>query len=276
MKRINNLLETQPEHTDSSHSARIVRLSGKIDFRNLSFSYDGRSPVLKNITLTINPGETVAIVGRIGSGKTTLLNLLFRLYGVKAGNLFVDGHDIQSIPLEKLRQNIGYVPQDTFLFSDTIRENISFGSPHSSRGKIVEVTRIAQVHDEIMSFPHQFETVVGEKGVILSGGQKQRIAIARALLIDTPILILDNALSSVDIHTEELIMANLKPLISGKTSIIVTHRISSIRDVDRIYVLDEGEIREKGDHETLLALGGRYAEMFRRQQIEKELEKNAT
>ncbi|MBW1679171.1 MAG: ABC transporter ATP-binding protein, partial [Deltaproteobacteria bacterium] len=276
MKRVNDLLETRPEHTDSSHPVRIVRLSGKIELRDLSFSYAGRSPVLKNITLTINPGETVAIVGRIGSGKTTLLNLLFRLYEVNEGSIFLDGHDVQTIPLEKLRQNIGYVPQDTFLFSDTIRENISFGSPHSSRGKIVEVTRIAQVHDEIMSFPHQFETVIGEKGVILSGGQKQRIAIARALLIDTPILILDNALSSVDIHTEELIMANLKPLISGKTSIIVTHRISSIRDVDRIYVLDEGEIREKGDHETLLTLGGRYAEMFRRQQIEKELEKNAT
>ncbi|MCD6352695.1 MAG: ABC transporter ATP-binding protein [Proteobacteria bacterium] len=274
MKRINNLLEIQPESTNSSHPDRMSRVSGKIEFRNISFSYEGYFPVLKNINLMINPGDSVAIVGRVGSGKTTILNLLFRLYEVKEGSIFIDGQDIQSIPLEKLRRNIGFVPQDTFLFSDTIKENIRFGSPPASREKIVTVSRIARIYDEIMSFPHQFETVVGEKGVTLSGGQKQRIAIARALLVDTPILILDNGLSSVDAQTEEMVMANLRSLVSGKTTIIVTHRISSIKNADCIYVLDNGEIREQGDHKTLLTLGGLYSEMFRRQQIEEELDKN--
>ncbi len=276
MRRINKLLETRLEITDSSSPIKINKLSGKIEFRNLSFSYDRNQLVLKNINLTINPGETVAIVGRVGSGKTTLLNLLFRLYEVKEGSLFLDGYDIQEIPLEILRRNIGYVPQDAFLFSDTIKENVCFGAPQSPPEKIVEVTKLAQIYDEIMGFPNQFETVVGEKGVILSGGQKQRIAIARALLINAPILIFDNALSSVDTQTEELIMANLKPFLSGKTSIIVTHRISSIKDADCIYVLDEGEIRERGDHKKLLALRGLYAEMYHRQLIEKELEKDQT
>jgi len=274
MKRINNLLKIQPESTNSSHPDRMGRVSGKIEFRNISFSYEGYFPVLKNINLMINPGDSVAIVGRVGSGKTTILNLLFRLYEVKEGSIFIDGQDIQSIPLEKLRRNIGLVPQDTFLFSDTIKENIRFGSPPASREKIVTVSRIARIYDEIMSFPHQFETVVGEKGVTLSGGQKQRIAIARALLVDTPILILDNGLSSVDAQTEEMVMANLRSLVSGKTTIIVTHRISSIKNADCIYVLDNGEIREQGDHKTLLTLGGLYSEMFRRQQIEEELDKN--
>ncbi len=276
MRRINKLLETRLEITDSSSPIKINKLSGKIEFRNLSFSYDSNQLVLKNINLTIDPGETVAIVGRVGSGKTTLLNLLFRLYEVKEGSLFLDGYDIQEIPLEILRRNIGYVPQDAFLFSDTIKENVCFGAPQSPPEKIVEVTKLAQIYDEIMGFPNQFETVVGEKGVILSGGQKQRIAIARALLINAPILIFDNALSSVDTQTEELIMANLKPFLSGKTSIIVTHRISSIKDADCIYVLDEGEIRERGDHKKLLALRGLYAEMYHRQLIEKELEKDQT
>ncbi|RLA93585.1 MAG: ABC transporter ATP-binding protein [Deltaproteobacteria bacterium] len=276
MRRINKLLETRLEITDSSSPIKINKLSGKIEFRNLSFSYDSNQLVLKNINLTIDPGETVAIVGRVGSGKTTLLTLLFRLYEVKEGELFLDGYEIQKIPLEILRRNIGYVPQDAFLFSDTIKENVCFGAPQSPPEKIVEVTKLAQIYDEIMGFPNQFETVVGEKGVILSGGQKQRIAIARALLINAPILIFDNALSSVDTQTEELIMANLKPFLSGKTSIIVTHRISSIKDADCIYVLDEGEIRERGDHKKLLALRGLYAEMYHRQLIEKELEKDQT
>ena len=222
----------------------------------------------------IKPGERVAIVGRIGSGKTTLLNLLLRLYEVKEGKVFLDEIDSKTIPLEKLRVNIGYVPQDTFLFSDTIKENIIFGSPQSSHEKLVEVTKVAEIYDEIMSFPHNFETVVGEKGVILSGGQKQRIAIARALLMDAPILIFDNALSSVDTETEERIMKNLQPLTFQRTTLIVTHRVSSIKDADCIYVLEDGAIKECGNHSTLLAREKIYAELFRRQLIEKELEKN--
>ncbi|MFH0811257.1 MAG: ABC transporter ATP-binding protein [Pseudomonadota bacterium] len=274
MKRINNLLEIKPEITGSSQFTKRAPLSGKIEFLNLSFSYDNSFPVLKDITLTINPGEIIAIVGRIGSGKTTLLNLLLGLFEFKEGRLLLDGEDIRSIPLEFLRQNIGYVPQDTFLFSDTIKENIRFGSPDASLDNIVTVAKLTQVYDEILSFPHQFETTVGEKGVILSGGQKQRIAIARALLLDTPILVLDNALSSVDTHTEERIVTNLKPLMTRKTTIIVTHRVSSVKDADQIVVFEEGEIREHGNHETLLALGGIYAKMFWRQLIEKELENN--
>jgi len=272
MKRVNTLLETAAEPSCYPPPADINRLAGKIEFKNLSFSYDGGPLVLKNINLTINPGERVAIVGRIGSGKTTLLNLLLRLYEVKEGGIFWDEIDSKTIPLEKLRVNIGYVPQDTFLFSDTIRENITYGSPQGSTETMVAVSKAAEIFDEVMSFSHQFETMVGEKGVILSGGQKQRIAIARALLMDAPMLIFDNALSSVDTETEERIMTNLKPLISQRTTFIVTHRVSSIKDADCIYVLDEGSIKEQGDHDDLMARGGIYAEMFRRQLIERELE----
>ena len=272
MKRVNTLLETAAEPSCYPPLADINRLAGKIEFKNLSFSYDGGPLVLKNINLTINPGERVALVGRIGSGKTTLLNLLLRLYEVKEGGIFLDEIDSKTIPLEKLRVNIGYVPQDTFLFSDTIRENITYGSPQGSTETMVAVSKAAEIFDEVMSFSHQFETMVGEKGVILSGGQKQRIAIARALLMDAPMLIFDNALSSVDTETEERIMTNLKPLISQRTTFIVTHRVSSIKDADCIYVLDEGSIKEQGDHDDLMARGGIYAEMFRRQLIERELE----
>lgn len=184
----------------------------------------------------------------------------------------MDKIDSKTIPLEKLRVNIGYVPQDTFLFSDTIKENITYGSPQGSTETMVAVSKAAEIYDEVMSFSHQFETVVGEKGVILSGGQKQRIAIARALLMDAPILIFDNALSSVDTETEERIMTNLKPLSAQRTTIIVTHRVSSIKDADCIYVVDEGSIKEQGDHDDLMARGGIYAETFRRQLIERELE----
>jgi ATP-binding cassette, subfamily B, multidrug efflux pump len=272
MKRVNILLETAAEPSCYPPPADINRLAGKIEFKNLSFSYNDGPLVLKNINLTINPGERVAIVGRIGSGKTTLLNLLLRLYVVKEGGIFLDEIDSKTIPLETLRTNIGYVPQDTFLFSDTIKENIAYGSPQGSTKTMVAVSKAAEIYDEVMSFSHQFETVVGEKGVILSGGQKQRIAIARALLMDSPILVFDNALSSVDTETEERIMTNLKPLSAQRTTIIVTHRVSSIKDADCIYVLDEGSIKEQGDHEALMARGGLYAETFRRQLIERELE----
>jgi len=274
MQRVNNLLETKPETVVVSPPAAIDTLAGSIEFRNLTFTYDGRYPALKNINLTVHPGETVAIVGRVGCGKTTLLNLLLRLYEVDEGSLLLDGHHIRNIPLGVLRKNIGYVPQDAFLFSDSIRENVRFGSLRATEDTIVEATKMAQFHDEVRDFSHQFDTLVGEKGVILSGGQKQRVTIARALLLDAPILMFDNALSSVDNYTEELIMQQLKPLIADRTNIIVTHRISSVKDAHRIYVMDEGEIQEQGDHTSLLSLGGVYAEMFHRQLLERELEKN--
>jgi ATP-binding cassette subfamily B protein len=276
MKRINDLLETKPEPPVVSPPAAIERLTGKIEIRNLTFSYDGSRPVLRNVNIEVNPGETVAIVGRVGSGKSTLLNLLLGLYEVDEGSIVLDGHHIRNIPLGVLRRNIGYVPQDAFLFSDTLGENLRFGSLTATEDEVVAVTKMAQLYDEVMDFSRQFETLVGEKGVILSGGQRQRVTIARALLLGTPILMFDNALSSVDTYTEELIMQKLEPLIAGRTNIVVTHRISSIKGAHRIYVLDEGEVREQGDHASLLALNGVYTEMFHRQLLERELEKNHT
>jgi ATP-binding cassette subfamily B protein len=274
MRRINSLLEEKPESATSPHVPQIEPLSGKIEFHNVSFSYDGHLRVLRNISFAISPGETVAIVGRIGVGKTTLLNLLLRLYELQEGEILFDGKDIRSIPLDTLRRNIGYVPQDIFLFSDTVKENIGFGSPGAAGETIVEGAKLTQIYDEVMAFPRQFETIVGEKGVILSGGQKQRISIARTLLLPTPILLFDDALSSVDTHTEERIVARLRPIIADKTTIIVTHRVSSIKDVDRIYVIEDGEIREQGNHIALVAMGGIYAKMFHHQRIERELENN--
>lgn len=276
MDRINRLLSTAPEVTVGTLPANEVAPLGSIDFRDVSFSYDGRVPVLQHLNFTIKPGERVAFVGRVGSGKTTVLDLLLRLYTTGEGCILIGGSPIEEIPLEYLRRHFAYVPQDTFLFSDSIRENIVFGIPDVPIERILDVTKVAQIYDEIMAFPAQCETIVGERGVILSGGQKQRIAIARALLLNAPIMIFDNALSSVDTYTEERIMANLKPLLPGKTSIVVTHRISSIKDADRIYVLDEGMLVQQGTHESLLAQGGLYSELFARQMIERELEKNQT
>jgi len=274
MKRINTLLNTPSEPAYYPPPAFPRRLKGKIEFKNLSFSYNSGPQVLKNITFTINPGEHIALVGKIGSGKTTLLNLIFRLYEIKEGEIRLDDIDIKNIPLEILRPNISYVPQDTFLFSDTIKENIIYGCPQVSEEKLILAAKTAEIYDEIMALPYKFETMVGEKGIILSGGQKQRLAIARALLMEAPIIILDNSLSAVDTETEERIMSNLAPLIKQKTTIIVTHRVTSIKDVDWIYVLDEGIIKEQGTHKTLITQAGLYAEMFRRQLIEKELEIN--
>lgn len=274
MKRINTLLNTPSEPAYYPPPAFPRRLKGKIEFKNLSFSYNSGPQVLKSITFTINPGEHIALVGKIGSGKTTLLNLIFRLYEIKEGEIRLDDIDIKNIPLEILRPNISYVPQDTFLFSDTIKENIIYGCPQVSEEKLILAAKTAEIYDEIMALPYKFETMVGEKGIILSGGQKQRLAIARALLMEAPIIILDNSLSAVDTETEERIMSNLAPLIKQKTTIIVTHRVTSIKDVDWIYVLDEGIIKEQGTHKTLITQAGLYAEMFRRQLIEKELEIN--
>lgn len=276
MDRINRLLATAPEATPPALPATDAGPPGSIEFQDVSFSYDNRVPVLQHLTFTIKPGERVGFVGRVGSGKTTVLDLLLRLYPAGQGRILLGDRPIETIPLEHLRQHFAYVPQDTFLFSDTIRENIVFGMPEVPVERISEVAKVAQVHEEIMAFPRQWETIVGERGVILSGGQKQRIAIARALLLDAPILIFDNALSSVDTYTEERIMANLKPLLPGKTTIVVTHRISSIKDADCIYVLDEGMLVQNGTHESLLRQGGLYSELFARQMIERELEKNQT
>jgi ATP-binding cassette subfamily B protein len=274
MGRINKILNTHPEIADQPSLRPISRLKGKIEFRDLTFSYKpGSSPALRGITFQVNPGEFVAIVGRTGTGKTTLCNLIPRVFDPPNGHLFMDGREIHAIPINPLRESIGYVPQDTFLFSTTIRENIVFGNPEASEEKIANAARNAQIDEDIRSFPRGIETVIGEKGITLSGGQKQRVAIARAILLNPHIMILDDALSSVDTQTEGRIWNGLSEILKGKTRIVVSHRLSSIKEADKIIVLDEGEIKEMGDHSSLLFMGGIYAEIYRRQQIEEELDR---
>ena len=274
MGRINRILDTHPEIADLPSVQPISKLEGKIEFRDLSFSYRvGFPPALKGINFEVGPGEFVAIVGRTGTGKTTLCNLIPRLFSPSSGHLLLDDREIHAIPLRALRESIGYVPQDTFLFSSTIRENIAFGNPEASEEEIARAARIAQLDGDIRSFPMGIETAVGEKGVTLSGGQKQRIAIGRAILSNPQIIIFDDALSSVDTQTEERIWNGLSEILEGKTRIVVSHRLSSIKEADKIIVLDDGEVKEMGNHESLLSRGGIYAQIYWRQQIEEELER---
>ena len=272
MARINRVFETQPEIRDTRLTrADLTEIRGAIEFRNVSFAYNG-APVLKNINLRIASGTTLAIVGRTGAGKTTLINLIPRLIEASAGTVLIDGHDIRTIPLKVLRRSIGYVPQDTFLFSDTIRANIDFGTEGASLAEVERAAEMAQLKEEIESFPKGFDTMLGERGINLSGGQKQRTAIARALLRRPKILILDDALSAVDTYTEEAILQGLRQIMRQRTSIIVSHRISTVKDADQIVVLDAGEIKEQGTHEELLALDGMYADIYRKQLLEEALE----
>jgi ATP-binding cassette subfamily B protein len=231
--------------------------------------------LLQDIHLQVNEGELVILVGRTGAGKTLLCNFLGRVLEPPQGAVFIDGIDIHHIPLRTLRESIGFVPQDTFLFSETIRENIAFGKLNATEAEIEQAARIAQIYEEIMGFPEGMETMVGEKGITLSGGQRQRIAIARAVLMDPPIFVLDDALSSVDIQTEERILKGLEAFLKGRTCLLVTHRIAPLRRADRIIVLDEGKIAEVGDHGTLLARGGIYTDLYWREQLQEELEKES-
>jgi ATP-binding cassette subfamily B protein len=275
MDRLNRIFEVTPEIFDAPGMVQRGALKGRIDIRGLTFSVrNGGNPLLKNIRLTISEGERIVMVGRTGSGKTVLCNLVARILESPQGYLFFDGIEIHEVPLEVLRKSIGYVPQDTFLFSDTIRENIAFGKLDATDQEIEEAARLAQIYEEVMNFPEGMNTVIGERGMTLSGGQRQRIAIARAILMDPPILLLDDALSSVDIQTEERVLGGLEKFLRGKTSILVTHRIAPLRRADRIIVLEEGEVVEMGDHGTLLAQGGVYSELYWQRQLEEELERN--
>lgn len=248
------------------------RIEGFIEFRNLTFTYPGTDrPVLENISITLEKGKTLGIIGRTGSGKTTLVNLIPRLLSVPAGELFIDGADINDIPLSVLRDNIGCVPQDTFLFSASIRENIDFYRDFSLE-RIEQAAKTAQIYNAVLEFPNRFETLVGERGVTLSGGQKQRTAIARAVIGSPAILILDDCLSAVDAGTEEKILRDLKNIMKQRTSIIVSHRISAIMDSDEIIVLGDGKIIERGTHDSLLKLGGYYRELYNRQLLADEIE----
>lgn len=271
--RINAIMDEKPGIMDSAAMSRITGISGKIELKNLTFSYPGaRRPALRNISVTVEKGKTLAVVGRTGSGKTTLLNLILRLYNVEEGMLLIDDIHINRIPLQVLRSNIAYVPQDTFLFSTTIRENMDFFG-FRDENSIIEASHTAGIYNDIMDFPDKFDTLVGERGVTLSGGQKQRIAIARAILRSPSILILDDCLSAVDTGTEEKILKSLKQIMSDRTSIIVSHRISAVRDADEIIVLEEGEIVERGTHESLLAYGGIYSSLYHKQLLAEQIDR---
>lgn len=269
IQRIQEVFAEEPEIADSEDCREITHIRGELTLNHLTFIHRGQSePTLKDINLHIPTGTTLAIVGKTGNGKTTLVNLLLHLYNTKPGMILVDGRDMNTIPLKTLRENIAYVPQDNFLFSDTLKNNIAFGVDDEDMEEITKATRIACIHDNIVAFPDGYETVVGERGVTLSGGQKQRSSIARAIMKDAPILILDDALSAVDTDTEEKLLRNLKENRAGKTTILIAHRISTIQNADIIMVLEDGEAKEIGNHESLMARKGIYADMFEKQQLE--------
>jgi ATP-binding cassette, subfamily B, multidrug efflux pump len=273
MGRINEILTAQPEITDRDALVDVPdTIQGHIQFRNLSFAYNG-TPVLKNINLDIPAGTSLAIVGPTGSGKTTLVSLIPRIYDAPRGTILLDGRSIRDYPLDVVRRNAGFVPQETFLFSETVRENIAFGVESATDQQIHDAAEAASIAADIEGFPEQYQTMVGERGITLSGGQKQRSAIARALIRDPRILILDDALASVDTYTEEKILNHLRELMQGRTTIFISHRVSTVRNADRIAVLHHGRIVELGTHEELLARNGYYTELYNKQLLEEELER---
>ncbi len=313
VKRLSEIFDATADIVDTGKDSGITELSGGFSLENLSFAYPGtETPVLDGVSFSVKPGETLAIMGRTGCGKTTIASLLLRLFETKEGQILFDGHDIRDIPLDVLRSSIALVPQDNFLFSDSVQANIAFGTRdfiefpdeklsmalvnksedelnkyldkkmnercakndelQNDLDKVEQAAKTAVVHDNIISFPKGYSTVIGERGVTMSGGQKQRSSIARALMKDAPLLILDDSLSAVDTDTEEKIIDNLKAERRGKTTVMIAHRISTVRNADHIVILENGKVAEYGTHDELVALGGRYARLYEKQQLEKMIE----
>lgn len=273
LKRISALLDEEIEIKDLDIITH-TNYQGKIEFKHFSFAYpdDPNNLILKDITLKINAGETVGIVGKIGSGKSTLVNMLFRLYNVNEGTLFIDDIDIMHLPIKEIRENIGYCPQDNFLFSDTIKNNIAFSNENMGLSEVKEAAKFSSVDDNIEGFKDKYDTLIGEKGVSLSGGQKQRISISRAIIKDPKILILDDSVSAVDVKTEETILSNIKNIRKGKTTLIIASRVSTVQHLDKILVLRDGQVDAFGTHEECLVKSKIYARMVELQLLEKEME----
>jgi ATP-binding cassette subfamily B protein len=275
MKRLLSIMELKPDIADNKETEKSITLddiAGEIEFKNVWFQYPNtESFALKNINLKISRGTTLGIIGHTGSGKSTIVNLLPRIFDVTKGNIYVDGHDIRQIPIKVLRESIGIVPQESFLFSTKIDENISYSSDTINEELVESSAKSADLYKDVMDFPHKFETMVGERGITLSGGQKQRTSLARAIYKRPKVLILDDSLSAVDTHTEEQILQELKTIMKDRTNIIISHRISSIQNANNIILLSDGEIKEEGTHNELLALKGMYYDIYSKQLLEEEI-----
>lgn len=273
MDRLTNIFRTEPEIVDREGAIELDEIKGNIEFKNVSFKYAPELPyALKDINFKIEPGKTLAILGRTGSGKSSIVNVLLRLYDINEGEILVDGHEVKDVTLNSLRENISYVPQDDFLFSKTVKENIEFHYEHELDDEMIEkYAKIAGVYDDIIEFKDGFDTILGERGVTLSGGQKQRVSIARALAKEKNVLIMDDSLSAVDTQTEEEILKNLNTDEADVSKIIISHRVSTIKDADEILFIEDGAIVERGTHDELVSLGGRYNKLYEDQLLEQKI-----